>query len=157
MIKLLVAGWARFIGYHLCENLLAGELEVIGIDNLNNYYDVELKQARLQQLNTHHNFTYYQLDIQNRQGLNALFESYHISHVVNLAAQAGVRYSIENPKAYIDSNIVGFSNILECCRQGQVEHLVYASSSSVYGLNSKMPFFTLDRTDHPLCGHQEIQ
>ena len=89
MIKLLVAGCAGFIGYHLCQNLLVGELEVIGIDNLNDYYNVELKQARLQRLNIHHNFTYYQLDIQNRPGLNALFESYHISHVVNLAAQAG--------------------------------------------------------------------
>ena len=92
MIKLLVTGCAGFIGYYLCHKLWAGELEVIGIDNLNDYYDVELKQARLQRLNRHHNFTYYQLDIQNRQGLNALFESYHISHVVNLAAQAGVRY-----------------------------------------------------------------
>ena len=150
MIKLLVTGCAGFIGYHLCHKLLAGELEVIGIDNLNDYYDVKLKQARLQRLNRHHNFTYYQLDIHNRQGLNALFESYHISRVVNLAAQAGVRYSIENPQAYIDSNIVGFSNLLESCRKAQVQHLTYASSSSVYGLNPKIPFSTHDRVDHPI-------
>ena len=147
---LMVTGSAGFIGFHLCKRLLDNQFQVIGLDNLNAYYDVKLKQARLQQLKKNKNFIYYQLDIQDTQGLNSIFDSYQISHVVNLAAQAGVRYSIENPKAYIDSNIVGFVNIIESCRHHEIRHLVYASSSSVYGLNSKMPFSTQDRVDHPI-------
>ena len=146
----MVTGSAGFIGFHLCKRLLDNQFQVIGLDNLNAYYDVKLKQARLQQLKKNKNFIYYQLDIQDTQGLNSIFDSYQISHVVNLAAQAGVRYSIENPKAYIDSNIVGFVNIIESCRHHEIRHLVYASSSSVYGLNSKMPFSTQDRVDHPI-------
>lgn len=146
----MVTGCAGFIGYHVCKRLLGKDFHVIGIDNINNYYDIELKRARLQRLKRNKNFTYYQLDIQDSQGLNSILNSFQISHVVNLAAQAGVRYSIENPKVYIDSNIVGFANILEFCRKAEVQHLIYASSSSVYGLNHKMPFSTHDRVDHPI-------
>ena len=125
--KLIVTGCSGFIGYHLCENLLASGSEVIGIDNLNDYYDVNLKKERLKRLNLNRNFTHYQLDIENRQGLHELFQSHRVSQVIHLAAQAGVRYSIENPSAYIQSNLVGFGNILERCRHQKVNHLIYAS------------------------------
>lgn len=149
-MKILVTGCAGFIGFHLCQRLLSDGMEVGGIDNLNPYYSVTLKQDRLNRLNAQGAFSYYPVDIQDRQGLNDVFRQHNPNRLVHLAAQAGVRYSIENPQSYIDSNIVGFANILECCRQGQVEYLIYASSSSVYGLNSKTPFSTLDRVDHPI-------
>ena len=139
IIKLLITGCAGFIGYHLCQKLLGSGLEVIGIDNLTPYYQVKLKRDRLQQLTQNSNFTYYQFDIQDVESLGRLFEVHKIPTVVNLAGQAGVRHSIDNPNAHIQSNIIGFFNILEVCRYHQIEHLVYASSSSVYGLNSKIP------------------
>lgn len=150
MGKLLATGCAGFIGYHLCEKILAKGIEIVGIDNINSYYSPSLKIDRLERLKKHNHFTYYQLDIQNHQDLNHVFSQHNISHVVNLAAQAGVRYSIENPESYINSNIVGFSNVIEACRQNEVIHLIYASSSSVYGLNSKVPFSIFDRVDHPI-------
>ena len=148
-MRILVTGCAGFIGYCLCEKLLDGNSEVIGIDNLNTYYDIELKKKRLQRLKRKHNFTFYKFHIEDRDNLNEVFNLHDVSHVVNLAAQAGVRYSITNPQAYIDSNIIGFSNVLESCRQANIQHLVYASSSSVYGLNNNIPFSTHDRVDHP--------
>ena len=147
---ILVTGAAGFIGYHLCQSLLANNETVIGIDNLNNYYDVRLKQARLEQLVCQSNFQFFQLDIADRFEIAELFSIYKPNVVVNLAAQAGVRYSLTTPHAYVDSNLVGFFNILEGCRQTEVEHLVYASSSSVYGANTKMPFSIDDPVDHPV-------
>lgn len=149
-MKILVTGTAGFIGNHLALRLLARGDEVIGVDNLNDYYDVRLKRDRLARIQDHANFTDIRLDIADRDGMEALFKRYQPQKVVNLAAQAGVRYSLQNPHAYIDSNIVGFINILEGCRHHGVEHLVYASSSSVYGANESMPFSVHDNVDHPL-------
>ena len=149
-MKIMVTGTAGFIGNHLALRLLERGDEVIGIDNLNDYYDVSLKIDRLARIKDHANFTDIRLDIADRAGLEEVFKKHQPQKVVNLAAQAGVRYSLQNPHAYIDSNIVGFINILEGCRHNQVEHLVYASSSSVYGANESMPFSVHDNVDHPL-------
>jgi UDP-glucuronate 4-epimerase len=149
-MKIMVTGTAGFIGNHLALRLLERGDEVIGIDNLNDYYDVNLKLSRLARIKGHPGFTDVRLDIADRAGMEAVFKKYQPQKVVNLAAQAGVRYSIQNPHAYIDSNIVGFINILEGCRHNNVEHLVYASSSSVYGANESMPFSVHDNVDHPL-------
>ncbi len=149
-MKVLVTGTAGFIGNQLALRLLERGDEVIGVDNLNDYYDVSLKIDRLARIKDHTNYTDVSLDLADRAGIEALFKQHQPQKVVNLAAQAGVRYSIQNPHAYIDSNIVGFMNILEGCRYNQVEHLVYASSSSVYGANQSMPFSVHDNVDHPL-------
>ncbi len=146
----MVTGTAGFIGNHLALRLLERGDEVIGIDNLNDYYDVNLKLARLERINNYVNFTDVRADIADRAEMDRLFKEHQPQRVVNLAAQAGVRYSIENPHAYIESNIVGFLNILEGCRHNKVEHLVYASSSSVYGANETMPFSVHDNVDSPL-------
>jgi len=146
----LVTGAAGFIGYHLAERLLADGQKVIGLDNLNDYYDPSLKEARLERLEASDGFTFVRIDLGDRRKMEALFATYGFDAVVNLAAQAGVRYSIENPHAYVDSNLVGFLHILEGCRHTGVEHLVYASSSSVYGSNTSMPFSVHDNIDHPL-------
>jgi len=150
MKKILVTGAAGFIGYHTCVKLLASGLEVVGIDNLNDYYDVSLKEARLSRLQGTRNFSFVRLDLADRTGMEGLFLSQKFDTVIHLAAQAGVRYSIQNPHAYIDSNLVGFINILEGCRHHQVQHLTYASSSSVYGANTTLPFSIHDNVDHPL-------
>ena len=150
MSGVLVTGAAGFIGYHLSLRLLAAGRQVVGIDNLNDYYDVGLKQARLEQLQAHAGFGFEQLDLADRVGMARLFARHGFDVVVNLAAQAGVRYSLENPAAYIDSNLVGFGNVLEGCRQSGVRHLVFASSSSVYGANTKVPFSVHDNVDHPV-------
>jgi UDP-glucuronate 4-epimerase len=149
-MKVLVTGSAGFIGFHVCRYLLARGDEVVGVDNLNDYYDVSLKQARLDQLLGHERFVFHKLDIADREGMKRLFETAGVKRVVHLAAQAGVRYSLENPHAYVDSNLVGFVNVLEGCRQQQIEHLVYASSSSVYGANETIPFAESDNVDHPV-------
>ena len=146
---ILVTGAAGFIGYHLCRRLLSVGATVTGIDNLNDYYDPALKQARLDQLREFPAFTFRRLDLADRAGMETLFAELRPACVVHLAAQAGVRYSVDHPHVYIESNIMGFLNILEGCRHTGVKHLVYASSSSVYGLNSKMPFSVADRTDRP--------
>lgn len=146
----LVTGTAGFIGFHFAERLLQDGRQVVGVDNVNDYYDPSLKEARLQQLANHKGFVNHRIDLADRDGLSALFDKVRPRVVVNLAAQAGVRYSLENPGAYIDSNLVGFGNILEACRHHDVDHLVYASSSSVYGLNSKVPFSVDDTVDHPV-------
>ena len=148
--RVLVTGAAGFIGYHLCLRLLTEGFQVTGIDNMNPYYDVNLKESRLAQLTLHGNFTFCRLDLSGREALEDVFLKNKFDVVVNLAAQAGVRYSLKNPMAYIDSNIVGFTNILECCRHNGVKHLVFASSSSVYGANTKMPFSVHDNVDHPV-------
>lgn len=150
MNSILVTGAAGFIGFHLSQHLLARGETVIGIDNLNNYYDVNLKLARLAQLKESDRFQFYKLDLCDRQNLAELFAQHQPDRVVNLAAQAGVRYSLENPHTYVDSNLVGFLNILEGCRHSGVKHLVFASSSSVYGANTKMPFSVRDNVDHPV-------
>ncbi len=149
-MKVLVTGSAGFIGSHVCHRLLDRGDEVVGIDDLNDYYDVTLKQARLERLLPNSRFTDVRLDIANREGMEALFEEHSPDRVVHLAAQAGVRYSLENPHAYVSANLVGQINVLEGCRHSQVEHLVYASSSSVYGANEAMPFSVHDNVDHPL-------
>lgn len=150
-MKILVTGAAGFIGFHLSNYLLNRGDYVVGIDNLNSYYDVSLKQARLVQLEPHNKlFSFIPLDLADREGVNNLFAQHQFDVVVNLAAQAGVRYSIKNPHAYIDSNIIGFTNVLEACRHYGVKHLVFASSSSVYGANTKIPFSTHDNVDHPI-------
>jgi UDP-glucuronate 4-epimerase len=149
-MKLLVTGAAGFIGYALAHSLCQRGDDVVGIDNLNDYYDVGLKQARLQQLETFKNFHFIKVDIADSAALQGLFKKFRFDRVLNMAAQAGVRYSLENPRAYIDSNLVGFANLLECCRHHDIEHLVYASSSSVYGANQCMPFSTADNVDHPI-------
>ncbi len=150
-MQVLVTGVAGFVGYHLAQRLLADEMQVYGIDNLNDYYDVQLKHHRLAQLKPHSQFTFQFLDLSDRQGVADLFQSHSFDYVVNLAAQAGVRYSLTNPMAYVDSNLVGFVNILEGCRHSEsIQHLVYASSSSVYGANKKIPFSTSDGVDHPV-------
>ena len=146
----LVTGAAGFIGMHTALRLLERGDTVIGVDNLNDYYDVALKEARLAELRKHENFSFHKLDIANREAMSALFATERPRCVIHLAAQAGVRYSIDNPKAYIDSNLVGFGNILEGCRHNAVEHLVFASSSSVYGGNTAMPFSEHHNVDHPI-------
>ncbi|MBP5415439.1 MAG: GDP-mannose 4,6-dehydratase, partial [Lachnospiraceae bacterium] len=146
----LVTGAAGFIGYHLSKWILDAGASVIGLDNMNDYFDVSLKEHRLSFLKDCEKFTFIKVDISDKEKLTEIFESYHPDVVVNLAAQAGVRYSIENPDAYINSNLVGFANILECCRHFPVTHLVYASSSSVYGGNDKIPFSTDDKVDRPV-------
>lgn len=147
---ILVTGAAGFIGFHVAMRLLDRGDQVIGLDNINDYYDVRLKQARLAQLTPHERFSFVKLDLSNRQGMRDLFAGESIRRVVHLAAQAGVRYSLTNPHAYTESNIEGFINILEGCRRCNIEHLVYASSSSVYGGNTRMPFSTHDNVDHPV-------
>ncbi|MEO0928069.1 MAG: NAD-dependent epimerase [Cyanobacteria bacterium J06643_13] len=149
-MKILVTGVAGFIGFHLTKRLLAEGNQVYGVDNLNHYYDVTLKEARLQQLLPHPQFTFEYLDISDRLLTAELFQAHNFDVVINLAAQAGVRYSLENPHAYVDSNLVGFTNILEGCRHGDIQHLIFASSSSVYGKNTKVPFATEDRVDTPV-------
>lgn len=165
-MKILVTGAAGFIGFHVCQKLLANQHVVVGLDNINDYYDVNLKLSRLKQLGidsdkaiqfnqkvestSQNNFSFIRMNLEDREQLPKIFEEEQFEVVCNLAAQAGVRYSLENPETYIDSNIVGFLNILECCRNFQIEHLVYASSSSVYGLNKKIPFETTDNVDHPI-------
>ena len=149
-MKILLTGTAGFIGMHTAKRLLERGDEVVGVDNLNDYYDVKLKQARLAQLQPYPNFRFIQCDIADRPAMEALFASEKLQRVINLAAQPGVRYSLKNPHAYIQSNIVGLTNILEGCRHNQVEHLVYASSSSIYGANTHMPFSVHDNVDHPV-------
>ena len=148
--RVLVTGVAGFIGFHLAQRLLQDGCHVTGIDNLNDYYDVTLKKDRLKQLKTHDKFTFFKTDLADGDAMKDIFQSTPFQVVVNLAAQAGVRYSLENPQAYVDANIVGFTNILENCRHTSVQHLVYASSSSVYGANTKMPFSIHDNIDHPV-------
>nr|MBT6354710.1 NAD-dependent epimerase [Pelagibacteraceae bacterium] len=149
-MKVLVTGAAGFIGSALSIKLLEKGYEVIGIDNHNDYYDPELKEARLDRHLNHNKYSHFRIDIENNEAVDDIFKKYKFDSVVNLAAQAGVRYSIENPLAYVKTNIVGFSHILEGCRNNNVAHLVYASSSSVYGANTKMPFSIHDNVDHPL-------
>ena len=149
-MKILVTGVAGFIGFHLATRLLIEGNEVYGVDNLNDYYDVSLKQARLQQILSHKNFTFDCLDISDRASVAELFVAYNFDVVVHLAAQAGVRYSLQNPHAYVDSNLVGFTNIIEGCRHSQIKHLIFASSSSIYGANTKVPFAVTDNVDRPV-------
>ena len=166
-MKILVTGAAGFIGFHLCNSLLKQGYKVIGLDNINDYYDVNLKYARLQELGILRedaepflnesessiykgDLSFIRMNLDDREELPKLFKKHEFDVVCNLAAQAGVRYSIENPETYIDSNIVGFLNILECCRHHKIKHLLYASSSSVYGANKKTPFSTSDNVDHPI-------
>jgi len=149
-MKILVTGAAGFIGAFTAKQLIAMGHEIVGIDNLNDYYDVALKHGRLAWLDKLDGFTFVEMDVADTTAMNALFKQHKFDRVIHLAAQAGVRYSLQNPQAYIQSNLVGFGNVLECCRHNQVEHLVYASSSSVYGMNSKMPYATSDRVDHPV-------
>jgi len=148
--KVLVTGAAGFIGYHLAKRLLAEGYQVAGLDNMNPYYDVSLKEARLENLKKETNFGFFQIDLCDRRRLEDLFARQGFEVVVNLAAQAGVRYSLENPYAYVDSNLVGFINVLECCRHKNIKHLVFASSSSVYGANTRMPFSVHHNVDHPV-------
>ena len=148
--KILITGAGGFIGFHLSKKLLDQSYQVIGIDNLNDYYDPELKKSRLEQLNKYGNFNFHKVDLKNKLSVDNIFEKYRPTHVINLAAQAGVRYSIENPYAYVDSNLIGFVNILEACRNYPVKHLLYASSSSVYGGNKVAPFSTNHNVDHPV-------
>ncbi|MEA5619742.1 NAD-dependent epimerase [Cronbergia sp. UHCC 0137] len=149
-MQILVTGVAGFIGYHLAKRLLSENIQVYGIDNLNGYYDVNLKKNRLAQLQDHEKFTFEKLDLSDRTQIAKLFQTQNFDCVVNLAAQAGVRYSLENPHAYVDSNLTGFVNILEGCRHSSVKHLVFASSSSVYGVNQKIPFSTTDDVNYPI-------
>ncbi len=149
-MTILVTGAAGFIGCAVAQSLCRRGENVVGIDNLNDYYDVELKRARLRGLEQAQGFRFQRLDVADAAALDSLFESNAIDRVLHLAAQAGVRYSLENPRAYVDSNLVGFGNLLECCRRHRVEHLVYASSSSVYGANRKLPYSTADHAEHPL-------
>jgi UDP-glucuronate 4-epimerase len=149
-MKVLITGTAGFIGNNLAMRLLERGDEVIGIDNLNDYYDVNLKKARLERIINHKGFTEARIGMEDREAVADLFKKHKPDRVINLAAQAGVRYSLENPHSYIDTNIVGFTNILEGCRYNDVEHLVYASSSSVYGINTKMPFSVHQNVDHPV-------
>ena len=148
-MKFLVTGAAGFIGFHVSKRLLNDGHQVVRIDNINDYYDVKLKESRLEKLESP-SFTFYKLDLADRDGMAKLFETEQFERVIHLAAQAGVRYSLENPYAYADSNLTGYLNILEGCRHNKVQHLLYASSSSVYGLNRKMPFSTDDSVDHPV-------
>lgn len=147
---IFITGAAGFIGYHLSKALLDQGETIVGYDNLNDYYEVSLKESRLKNLAPYDNFTFIKGDLGDKAALEDVFKTYGFDIVINLAAQAGVRYSIENPEAYINSNIIGFFNILECCRHYPVKHLIYASSSSVYGANKKIPFSTEDPVDHPV-------
>jgi UDP-glucuronate 4-epimerase len=149
-MKILVTGCAGFIGMHVAQRLLERGDEVVGIDNLNDYYDPSLKIARLAQLRPRSGFSFHRLDVADGQAVNALFAAERFARVAHLAAQAGVRYSLKNPQAYVNSNVTGFLNILEACRHHGCEHLVFASSSSVYGANRKLPFSEHDNTDHPV-------
>ena len=154
-MKILLTGAAGFIGFHLTKSLIKQSIFVVGIDNLNKYYDQSLKRARLEilrklSLEYKNNFVFIEEDITNKNSINEIFIKYQFSHIINLAAQAGVRYSIDNPQAYIDSNLIGFFNILECCRNHSIKHLIYASSSSVYGSNQSFPFSEDDSVDHPI-------
>ena len=150
MPRVLITGAAGFIGMHTAQRLLALGNEVVGVDNLNDYYDVQLKQDRLQQLTPQPGFKFIQMNLADKLEIQQLFASEGFQRVVHLAAQPGVRYSLQNPHAYVESNVVGFLNVLENCRYHQVNHLVYASSSSVYGANTKMPFSEHDNVDHPV-------
>jgi len=152
-MKILVTGAAGFIGFHLIKKLLDKKYYIVGIDNINDYYDVDLKNDRIKMLGENSSadiFTFIKLDLADREAMSTLFSNYNFDIVINLGAQAGVRYSIENPNAYIDSNVVGFLNVLEGCRHTNVKHLIYASSSSVYGMNIKQPFSTKDCVDFPI-------
>lgn len=149
-MKIIITGAAGFIGFHLSKKLLDDSYQIIGIDNLNDYYDPNLKQSRLEILGKYNNFNFHKVDLIDNAAVDNIFETYQPTHVINLAAQAGVRYSIENPYAYVDSNLTGFMNILEACRNYPVEHLLYASSSSVYGGNKVAPFSTNHNVDHPV-------
>lgn len=148
-MKFLVTGAAGFIGFHASQRLLEAGHEVVGIDNMNDYYDVNLKQSRTDLLQSPR-FSFYKTDLADREGMAQIFATEKFDRVIHLAAQAGVRYSLENPYAYADANLIGYLNILEGCRHNKVQHLLYASSSSVYGLNRKMPFSTDDSVDHPV-------
>ena len=148
--KILITGAAGFIGYHLCKSLLEDGYKVLGIDNLNDYYDTNLKQARLEQLKQFKSFLFNKVDIADRESLTKSFQSFNPQKIVNLAAQPGVRYSIENPYNYMDSNLVGFLNIIELCRNNKVKNFIYASSSSIYGANKKMPYSVDDRVNQPV-------
>ena len=163
MNKILVTGAAGFIGFHLCNQLLKLGYDVVGLDNINDYYDVNLKYARLNELGiskidaekfhkktVSNRFTFVRMNLEDRERLPILFKDFNFDVVCNLAAQAGVRYSLENPESYVDSNLVGFLNLLECCRTYKIKHLIYASSSSIYGLNENVPFQTTDRVDKPI-------
>ncbi|MEL6557238.1 MAG: NAD-dependent epimerase [Bacteroidota bacterium] len=147
---ILITGSAGFIGFHLSRKLMDSGLKVVGVDSLNDYYDVTLKKDRLDILKSYEGFSFEELNISDKPRLTEVFEKYEVEYVVNLAAQAGVRYSLTHPEAYIDSNVNGFLNILECSRHNNIKHLVYASSSSVYGANKKMPFSVKDNIDHPV-------
>jgi UDP-glucuronate 4-epimerase len=149
-MQVLVTGAAGFIGFHVCERLLNEGCQVVGIDNMNDYYDVTLKDNRLAKLTDRDSFSFHKIDLADREAIEQLFERYEFESVINLGAQAGVRYSLQNPRAYIDSNLTGFGNILEGCRHYKIKHLVYASSSSVYGANTKIPFSVHDNVDHPI-------
>lgn len=148
--KVLVTGTAGFIGFHLADVLCRKGYETIGVDNINDYYDVKLKEDRIAFLRKHPEFSFHRIDISDKEAMERLFSENRFTYVVNLAAQAGVRYSINHPHTYIDSNVIGFLNVLEGCRHHKVSHLIYASSSSVYGANKKMPFSIHDNVDHPL-------
>ncbi len=152
--KILITGSAGFIGFHLCKKLIGKGSQVIGIDNINDYYDIELKKKRLEILSKisseNKNWQFFKVDLVNKEELLQIFQDHKPATVINLAAQAGVRYSIENPRAYINSNIVGFQNILDCCKSNKIKHLLYASSSSVYGGNINTPFSELNSVNHPV-------
>ena len=150
-MKILVTGAAGFIGYHLCNSLIQDGYEILGIDNINNYYDVKLKKARFNKLKKNKNFSFSKIDIADRDSITKSFKYFKPNKVINLAAQAGVRYSISNPYAYLDSNLIGFLNIIELCRNNDIQGLIYASSSSVYGGNKKIPFSVDDRVDQPIA------
>lgn len=149
-MKVLITGVAGFIGYHFAQRLLQDGFVVFGIDNLNDYYDVNLKKARLAKLQPNQKFTFQYLDLSDRSGVSQLFQEHSFDYVVNLAAQAGVRYSLQNPWAYIDANVTGFVNLVEACRHQSIKHLVFASSSSVYGANTKVPFAVSDSVEKPI-------
>lgn len=148
--KILVTGAAGFIGFHLSQRLLQAGYDVVGLDNINSYYDPALKEARLAILKNDPRFSFHKIDLTDRAGVQRLFEQHRFPAVVHLAAQAGVRYSIQNPRAYVDANLEGFVNILEGCRHNDCKHLLFASSSSVYGANTKLPFSVHDNVDHPI-------
>jgi UDP-glucuronate 4-epimerase len=149
-MNILITGAAGFIGFHLSVRLLSQSFKIIGIDNINDYYDPKLKQSRLEVLGKYNNFNFHKLDIKDKEAVDNIFKAYQPTYVIHLAAQAGVRYSIEHPYAYVDSNLIGFMNMLEACRSYPVEHLLYASSSSVYGGNKVVPFSTNHNVDHPV-------